>query len=194
MAAKTKPEVSKSEEVRNLLQANPQISAKEVIASLGKKGISVTDSLYYIVKGKMRLKKHRIAKAAASTNGTPANPVKKPASPDAPNKSQAIRDILAENPKISVEKAISTLAAKGIEVKKGLFYLVKGKMKSKKRRLAKEKVATEMVAAAAKKTVTTSSNGSSATDALTTIKQIKGLASELGGMKNLKALVEALSE
>ena len=33
-----------------------------------------------------------------------------------------------------------------------------------------------------------------ADDALTTIKQIKGLATELGGMKHLKALVEALSE
>jgi hypothetical protein len=190
---KLKSEVSKSEEVRTLLQANPQITAKEVIATLGKKGISVTDSLYYIVKGKMRLKKHRIAKAAASANGSPAKPVKKTASPDAPNKSEAIRGLLAENPKIAVDEAISTLAAKGIDVKKGLFYLVKGKMKSKKRRLAKEKVAAEMVTATKEMASSTySSNG--ATDALTTIKQIKGLAHELGGMKNLKALVEALSE
>ena len=46
---KQKSDVNKSEEVRTLLQANPAVTAKEVIATLGKKGISVTDSLYYFV-------------------------------------------------------------------------------------------------------------------------------------------------
>ena len=41
-------------------------------------------------------------------------------------------------------------------------------------------------------TATPSSNGSA--DALTAIKQIKALAAELGGLKKLKALVEALVE
>jgi len=58
-------------------------------------------------------------------------------------------------------------------------------MKPKKRKTT-EKAAQEMV------TATPSSNG--ADDALTAIKQIKGLAAELGGMSNLKALVEALTE
>ena len=44
---KQKPEVSKSEEIRTLLKANPKVSVGEVIATLGKKGISVTDGLYY---------------------------------------------------------------------------------------------------------------------------------------------------
>ena len=101
------------------------------------------------------------------------------------NKSQAVRDLLTENPNLSFQETSGTLAAKGINLTKGLFYLVRGGMKSKKRK-TKEKVAQEMV------TATPSSNG--ADDALTTIKQIKGLATELGGMKNLKALVEALSE
>src|ERR1700678_926962 len=110
---KQKSDVNKSAEVRNLLQAHPAVTAKEVIATLGKKGISVTDSLYYIVKGKMKLKKLRKAKAAAGANGFVEKPVKTAASADKPNKSEAIRSLLTENPKIGVDQAISTLATKG---------------------------------------------------------------------------------
>ena len=146
----------------------------------------MTQGHVYMVKGSMKLTQKRQAKAAtASANGSPAKPVKSAASADKPNKSQAIRGLLTDKPKLSVEEVISTLAAKGIEVKKGLIYLVKGSMKSKKQR-AKEIVATEMVK------TSTASNG--ATDALATIKQIKGLAAAVGGMKSLKALVDALSE
>ena len=101
------------------------------------------------------------------------------------NKSQAVRDLLTENPNLSFQETSGILAEKGINLTKGLFYLVRGGMKSKKRK-TKVKVAQEMATSAP------SSNG--ATDALTTIKQIKGLATELGGIKQLKALVEALSE
>src|SRR5271168_3781751 len=101
---KQKSNVNKSEEVRILLQENPAVTAKEVIATLGKKGISVTDSLYYIVKGKMKLKKIRKAKAVASENGSPATKIKTPASADKPNKSQAVRGLLTENPKLSVDE------------------------------------------------------------------------------------------
>jgi hypothetical protein len=101
------------------------------------------------------------------------------------NKSQTLRDLLAENPNLSYPEASGTLAEKGINLTKGLFYLVRGGMKSKKRK-TKEKVAQGTA------TAIPSSNG--ADDALATIKQIKGLATELGGMKQLKALVEALSE
>jgi hypothetical protein len=101
------------------------------------------------------------------------------------NKSQAVRDLLTENPALSFQETSDTLAAKGINLTKGLFYLVRGGMKSKKRKTGK-KAAQGMVKA------TPSSNG--ADDALTTIKQIKGLAAEFGGMTKLKALVEALSE
>src|ERR1700678_1199674 len=95
------------------------------------------------------------------------------------NKSQAVRALLAENPTLSFQETSGTLAAKGINLTKGLFYLVRKGMKSKKRKTGK-KVAQEMA------TAIPSSNG--ADDALATIKQIKGLATELGGMKNLKAL------
>jgi hypothetical protein len=41
------------------------------------------------------------------------------------NKSEAIRNLLKENPKLSAKEAIDALAAKGIKVKQNLFYLVK---------------------------------------------------------------------
>jgi hypothetical protein len=184
MAATTKPEITKSQAIRDYFKKNPKAPAKEVVTALAKEGFTVTEGLVYMVKGKLKLTQKR--KAKASANGTTAKKVKSPASSEAPNKSQAVRGLLSENPKLSVDEVISTLAAKGIDVKRGLVYFVKGTLKSKKRRQAKEKAATELVKTGP------SSNG--AADALTTIKQIKGLAAELGGMKKLKALVEALSE
>jgi hypothetical protein len=62
--ASQKSDLSKSEEVRRLLQANPKVSAKEVIAILAERGITVTDSLYYFVKGKMKGRKSRREKAS----------------------------------------------------------------------------------------------------------------------------------
>src|SRR5947209_8457145 len=90
------------------------------------------------------------------------------------NKSQAIRDVLSQNFKTPTNEVISTLAAKGINVSDGLVYIVKGKMRAKRRRQVKEKVAT---------VVGTASNG----DALSTIRKVKGLAVDVGGMKKLKA-------
>jgi arginine repressor len=189
MAAATKPDINKSQAIRDYFKKNRKAHAKEVVTALGEKGITVTESHVYVVKTKLKLTHKRKAKekaaATATANGTPAK-VKKPASPNAPNKSQLVRDLLTENPKLSVQEVLSTLAAKGIKANKSLYYFVKTKMKTKKRK-AREKVAKEMV------TASTSSNGS-VVDALTTIKQIKSLAHELGGMKKLKALVEALSE
>ena len=194
-ATATKPEMNKSDHIRDYFMKNPKASGKEVVAAVAKKGITVTESHVSVVKTKMRLTQKRKAKemaaTTASTNGTPAK-AKAVASPDAPNKSQAIRDLLTENPNLSVHDAISALGAKGIKTNKSMFYFVKASMKSKKRK-AREKVATEMVTAT-KKAASTSTSSNGATDALATIKQIKGLAAELGGMKSLKALVEALSE
>lgn len=108
--AKQKSDVNKSEEIHKLLQANPKTSAKEVISTLGRKGISVTDSLYYFVKGKMKGRRSRRQKA---------------------------------------QKVVAKVTA-----------------------------------------VTPSSD----TDAVKTILKVKGWAAEVGGMKKLKSLVEALSE
>ena len=94
------------------------------------------------------------------------------------NKSAAIREVYEQNPKTKVKEVMAALAAKGIQVTDSLVYIVKGKMKRKKRKQMRQKVAT----------VTGNS------DPLTTIKKVKALAFEVGGFGKLKALVEALTE
>jgi hypothetical protein len=97
-----------------------------------------------------------------------------------PNKSEAIRELLKANPKMKVKEVVSTLAGKGVPVTEALVYFNKGKLKGKKARK-------QRVARVAKAGVTT--NGQ---DAVSTILKVKKLASELGGMGKLKAMVEAL--
>jgi len=99
------------------------------------------------------------------------------------NMSQAIRDQLKENPKMKAKEIIASLAAKGIPVKDGLVYFIMGQNKGSKGR---KKKANSMIATVA---VTTG-----ATDALATILKVKGLANQVGGLKKLKAIIDALSE
>ena len=104
------------------------------------------------------------------------------------NRSSSIRDYLTENPKATAKEVVSALAEKGITVKEGLVYAVKGGMKEKKRR--KKQVAKAAMAATAP-----SANGTvSKPDALTMIREVKALAAKAGGYAKLKQLVDALSE
>ena len=103
------------------------------------------------------------------------------------NKSQAIRDLLKENPKIKGKEAVAKLAANGIEVKNSLFYLVKGKISGGKTR--RRKVQSNAVAVA----VASPAHPTPA-DALATIRKVQALASDVGGLRTLKQLVDALSE
>ena len=79
------------------------------------------------------------------------------------------------------------MGAKGIEVGDGLFYFVKGHLKGRKGRKKKAK---QVVAKAAE----TTNASASRSYALSTILKIKTLATEVGGLKELKALVEAMSD
>ena len=101
------------------------------------------------------------------------------------NKSEEIRQLLTANPKVTAGEVVSTLKAKGVKVSDNLFYLVKGKMLGRK---AKKKKAQKMVAKVAEAT------GTGSADALSTILKVKAVANEVGGLKKLKALVDALSE
>ena len=106
-------------------------------------------------------------------------------SKDEVNKSEEVRKLLQANPAISANEVIKTLGDRGIKVTSSLFYFVKGKMKGRKsRRRRAQKVVAEVA------TATASTNS----DALKTILKVKGWAAEVGGMKKLKALVEALSD
>lgn len=98
------------------------------------------------------------------------------------NKSDEIRKLLAENPKMPVKDIVATMEARDLKVTSNLVYYLKGKMKGRKGR--KTKVAASPAPARA------AANG----DALTTIVKVKGWAAEVGGMKKLKALIEALSD
>lgn len=101
------------------------------------------------------------------------------------NKSEEVRQLLKANPDIGVKDAAAKMAEKGIKLSNALFYFVKGQMKGRKARRAK-----------VQRTITNVAESTHVTrsDALTTIRKVKALASEVGGMKTLKALVEALSE
>ena len=57
--AKSKVKMNRSQAVREFFTANPKASAKEVVAGLGEKGITVKEGLVYAVKGGMKEKKRR---------------------------------------------------------------------------------------------------------------------------------------
>ena len=101
------------------------------------------------------------------------------------NKSEEVRRLLKANPQISGKEAVAALAEKGLKISDNLFYLVKGKMLGRK---ARRKKAKKMIAQVAETTHVTKS------DALATILKVKALANDLGGLKKLKALVDALSD
>jgi hypothetical protein len=115
--ARQKNGMSKSDEIRLLLKENPDMGAKDVVAALDKKGISVSDNLVYFVKGELTGQKHRKKKA---------------------------RKMMA-----NVTEAMGNTAAGSSPVTR--------------------------------------------TDVVSTILKVKSLASEVGGLKKLMSLVEALS-
>jgi hypothetical protein len=99
------------------------------------------------------------------------------------NKSEEIRQMLRANPDMPVKEIVSALGDRGIKVTDTLVYFIKGKMKGRRGRRKKARQMVEKVA-------TTTGNS----DAVKTILKVKGWANEVGGMKKLKALVDALSE
>ena len=105
------------------------------------------------------------------------------------NKSAAIRELLTKNPEATASEVTTTLAGKGIKVAPNLYYFVKGKMSGKKGRRKKARQMVEKVTA-------TMSNNSAAShgEVVATILKVKHLAADVGGLKKLKALVEALGE
>jgi hypothetical protein len=101
------------------------------------------------------------------------------------NKSAEIRELIRNNPKISASEVISTLAGKGIEVNASLYYFNKGKLKGRRGRRKKVHQMVENVSA-------TMGNSPKTGDVVKTILMVKHLATEVGGLKKLKALIEAL--
>src|SRR5437879_1931192 len=99
------------------------------------------------------------------------------------NKSNEIRQLLAANPRMKAKDIVAALKEKGISATEGLVYYIKGKVRGRRGRKRK---AQGMIA----KVAATTGSG----DALAIILKIKDLANQVGGLKKLKALIDALSE
>ncbi len=105
--------------------------------------------------------------------------------PNDVNKTEEVRHVLKANPTITAKEAMAALAEKGIKISNALFYYTKGQMKGRKARNKKDQKTAAKVAEA-----TLVIKG----DVLSTILKVKACATEVGGMKTLKALVAALSD
>jgi hypothetical protein len=110
-----------------------------------------------------------MAKKAASENGTPIN------------KSQAIRDFLVGNPTADTKTVVAGLAEKGVKVAPTLVYFIKSKQRQAKRRAKRDKVAE-------------SSRQTGSKNPVEVVLRVKDLAREVGGIKNLKMLVDLLAD
>jgi hypothetical protein len=194
MAGK-KSTVNRSQAIRDFFKGSPNSKAREVIKGLSDKGIQVSEDLVYAVKrkiGKGRRKQSASGTASAATNGQAQTTAQSGAVAQRngkPNKTEQVRDFLKANPSATAPQAITALATKGTKVTSSLVYSVKATMKSGKgsaKQLGKRAASVTTNGAVAS---TSSSN-----DVASTVRKVKNLASEVGGLKQLMALVEALSE
>jgi hypothetical protein len=97
------------------------------------------------------------------------------------SKSDAIRDALAQDPKAGCKEIIGLLAGKGVKVAPTLVYYVKSKLNLARRRQKRERVA-----AASQKTA--------ANNPVELVLRVKTMAREVGGIGNLKMLVDLLAD
>ncbi len=65
MANVKKGEVSKSAQVRAILEKNPKTPVKEIVSALKAKGIKISDNLVYGIKAKLHHKKQKIKRQKA---------------------------------------------------------------------------------------------------------------------------------
>ncbi len=97
------------------------------------------------------------------------------------NKSQAVRDFLAEHPTADSKAVIAGLGEKGVRVAPTMVYYVRSKLRQASRRAKRERAAE-------------SSRQSGARDPVELVLRVKDLAREVGGIRHLKQLVDLLAE
>src|SRR5882757_205633 len=97
------------------------------------------------------------------------------------NKSQAIRDVFAQDPKMESKAVIDALAEGGVKVSPTMVYYVRSKLKQAGRKVRRDRVAASAGVAAAKNPVEL-------------VLRVKDLAREVGGIAHLKQLVDLLAE
>jgi hypothetical protein len=111
-----------------------------------------------------------MAKSTAGANGD-----------QSANKSAAVREALAQNPKATSKEIIATLAGQGVKVAPTLVYYVRSKQNQARRRAKRARVAE-------------ASRNSAAGNPVEVVLRVKDLAREVGGIRNLKLLVDLLAE
>ena len=104
-----------------------------------------------------------------------------PSESDKVNKSQAIRDLFAEDPKMDSKTVIDRLSAKGVRASATMVYYLRSKLKLAQRNDKRDRVAA-------------SSRQTPANNPVEVVLRVKDLACEVGGIKHLKQLVDLLSE
>ena len=90
------------------------------------------------------------------------------------NKSQAIRELFIEDPKMDSKTVIGRLAEKGVKVSATMVYYVRSKMNQAKRKEKQARV--------------------TANNPVELVLRVRNLAREVGGIKQLKMLVDLLAE
>ena len=96
-------------------------------------------------------------------------------------KSQAIRDLFAQDPKMESKAVIEKLAEQGVKVSPTVVYYVRSKLKLAARRDKRDRVAA-------------SSRSTAVKNPVELVLRVKDLAREVGGIKALKQLVDLLAE
>ena len=97
------------------------------------------------------------------------------------NKSEAIRGVLATNAKLTTREIIAKLAEKGVKVTPTMVYFIRSKQKQAGRKDRRDRA-------------TESSRLSGARNPIELVARVKDLAREVGGIRNLKQLVDLLAE
>jgi hypothetical protein len=97
------------------------------------------------------------------------------------NKSQEIRNLFEEDAKMGSKEVIGRLKEKGITVSPAMVYLVRSQMRKKQRKATRERAVRSMGQAGTKNPVEI-------------VQRVKQLAGEVGGMNQLKRLVDLLVE
>jgi DNA repair photolyase len=92
------------------------------------------------------------------------------------NKSQVIRDILADDPKADYKTVVERAAEKGAKVSQTMVYYVRSKLGQAARKAKRAQSA------------------ANTRNPVELIARVKRLANEVGGMKQLKQLVDLLAE
>jgi hypothetical protein len=100
---------------------------------------------------------------------------------DGVNKSEAIREVLAQDRNTPTKDVIATLGQRGIRVSHNLVYLVKSKSRAKRQKAKRQKALEN-------------SQELGIANPVELILEVRRLSEKSGGIKHLKKLVDVLAE